>query len=195
MEDVRHALPENSLESSIQKGIDSIVSSMDSCIGELAQQDNNDTIDAAEEDSQELSHVTKNIVEDTSPDDDDERLVKMPDSGGNIEIYWPLDDTLYHGTVSSPSMMMTSITVTTMMMIPKRLTYLGRLGDLVPQKKTPPMFIMPLLQEKNSHAQDRMFCPATLIRLDIMYFYSIMHKVYIASRFRMLMKVKRNILR
>lgn len=101
IEDVCHALPVDSLASSIQEGIDSVATSIETCIDDLTTQPSDGTTPLMDSEGEEQSHDVPMSMDDTAIDDDDERLSRMPDTGDNIELYWPDDDTFYPGTVSS----------------------------------------------------------------------------------------------
>lgn len=101
IEDIRHALPADLLASSIQEGIDPVAISIETCIDDLATQPSDDTTSMTDSEGEEQSRDVPMSTNDTSINDDDERLSRMPDTDDNIEVYWPDDDTFYTGTVSS----------------------------------------------------------------------------------------------
>lgn len=95
VEDLRLALPENSLSNTIKEGIDTIARSLDECM---------DTVSV--DDDARVS-VFGNEIKCTDDEfeigngKDDDRLLPAPSVGDNIEVHWPLDDTLYPATVAS----------------------------------------------------------------------------------------------
>ena len=103
VEDVRMAPSDNTLASSIQEGIDVLTNSLDACIDEL----NGDETDATAKDTADNTITIRNTdavrdpQEDTEFDEDGERLTSLSAIGDHIDVYWPLDNQFYSGTVAS----------------------------------------------------------------------------------------------
>ena len=99
IEDVRPALPENTLASAVQDGIDTLSRSLDDVIDQLGSEAPYDTTEGSDFNiagqPKSIDYV-ENFLEDT-----EENLTPLPTVGDSIDVYWPLDDAFYTGKVSS----------------------------------------------------------------------------------------------
>lgn len=89
------------LAGSIQEGIDTIATNIDGCTNELCT--GYDTLRIPNTTSLDAEQIDIGGDGDdyTVLDDEDSRLIPLPEFGSNVEVYWPLDDKLYPGTVAS----------------------------------------------------------------------------------------------
>lgn len=83
IEDVRTALPENSLAGNILKGIDVITNSIEDCIDELSEEP------ASSRDCTPNGHAITQAFDDIGLDnnDDEVRLTPLPSVGDEIKVY------------------------------------------------------------------------------------------------------------
>ena len=105
IEDVRAALPEDSLASAIQEGMDAIATSLNICIDEVCAE--RDISTDADDSNAHLAiesgppTTAKGNDNEVFLSDDDDRITPVPGVGDMIEVYWPLDDEFYRGTVAA----------------------------------------------------------------------------------------------
>lgn len=95
VEDVRPACKEDTLEAFIQEAMDQMADTLDSLIDEKCSYDNREAI----EDS--VPHPPSAVQAGNFDFESDQTLVPAPSVGDSIDIYCPLDDKFYTGTVTT----------------------------------------------------------------------------------------------
>lgn len=97
IEDVRTALPENSIAGNILEGVDVITNSIEDCIDDLYEEL------ASSSDCTPHGHAITQAFYDSclENNDDEDRLTPLPSVGDDVEVYWPEDEAYYPGTVAA----------------------------------------------------------------------------------------------